>query len=64
MLVLLTQDQVLSPGQVCCSCIFASQSGQPRWRDGHLACGRLKKQVASESTQQRCPMGFRVVDVP
>lgn len=64
MVVLLTQDQVLSTQQVCQFCMFASQAGEPRWRDGHLACGRLKRQPTQASSQQQCPMGFRVVDIP
>jgi len=38
MLVMLIEDQILAPGQVCQSCLMADSSGQPRWRQGKLRC--------------------------
>lgn len=74
MVVLLTEQGILSPRQVCPGCILASDQGLPRFRGGHLSCG---SSAAAEvkvtptdlgrsdaATGQDCPMGFRVVDVP
>ncbi len=63
MLVLLTKDHVIPTQQVCQSCMFASQAGQPRWRDGHLTCGQTRKATLTHGQRQECPMGFRVVEV-
>lgn len=41
MLVILMKGQLLQPSAVCQSCPMASQSGQPRWHQGRLRCGRL-----------------------
>lgn len=75
MVVLLTEQGILSPRQVCPGCILASAQGLPRFRGGHLSCGRSgaveAKAQAREEAQpeeaamgQDCPMGFRVIDVP
>ncbi|MEO1619566.1 MAG: hypothetical protein AAFU53_00880 [Cyanobacteria bacterium J06632_3] len=64
MLVILIEDQLLSPGTVCQSCPMASQSGQPRWQQGRLRCGRpIDKAVAKGTQQYECTMGFRVAEV-
>ena len=39
MLVILTDEQMLSPQQVCCNCLLANSKGLPRWRKGKLGCG-------------------------
>lgn len=39
MLVILTDEQMLSPKQVCCNCLLADSKGLPRWRKGRLGCG-------------------------
>jgi hypothetical protein len=64
MLVILTDEQVLSPSQVCQSCLLADKSGQPRWRQGKLGCGHaIRKCAANQPDQYQCEMGFRVANV-
>ncbi|MGF1497707.1 MAG: hypothetical protein ACFB8W_12920 [Elainellaceae cyanobacterium] len=64
MLVILMKDQLVSPQQVCQTCLMADQSGQPRWRGGTLRCGRaLYKSAASQPEQFECQMGFRVAHI-
>ncbi|MGB5963155.1 MAG: hypothetical protein WBG73_21135 [Coleofasciculaceae cyanobacterium] len=64
MLVLLTDEQVLSPSQVCPGCLLADQNGQPRWRQGKLGCRNpLRKCPATQPNQYECEMGFRVANV-
>ena len=65
MLVLLTDREVLSPGQVCRQCLYASSEGQPRFHEGKVTCGRsLVKAAEAPSKNECCPMGFRVVEMP
>ncbi|MBE9114332.1 hypothetical protein IQ249_00325 [Lusitaniella coriacea LEGE 07157] len=64
MLVILTDEQILSPKQVCQGCLMANRSGLPRWNRGKLGCG----QVLDRSRQNRpmlyeCQMGFRVAEI-
>ncbi len=77
MLVVITEKQILSPQQVCCDCLLASQKGLPRWHEGKLGCSRHKikqgknqqnpptssssKQAVSEIYE--CQMGFRLANV-
>ncbi|NQZ65267.1 MULTISPECIES: hypothetical protein [Cyanophyceae] len=64
MLVILTDNQILAPGQVCQSCLLADQTGQPRWRRGRLYCGQAVKKVAEQQSEQfECVMGFRVAQI-
>ncbi|MBW4648857.1 MAG: hypothetical protein KME06_09160 [Kastovskya adunca ATA6-11-RM4] len=64
MLVILTDEQILSPQQVCQSCLLADRSGQPRWRQGKLGCGHLvRKLTENQPEQYECEMGFRVAYV-
>jgi hypothetical protein len=64
MLVILAGDQFLSPKQVCQSCLLADQTGQPRWQNGRLVCGKtIQRSSAIHPSQFECPMGFRVVNV-
>jgi hypothetical protein len=61
MLVILIEDQILAPGQVCQSCLMADSSGQPRWRQGKLRCGQqLRPLTEQQSEQYQCMMGFRI----
>ena len=39
MLVILTDEQMLAPQQVCCNCLLANSKGLPRWHQGKLGCG-------------------------
>ena len=78
MLVILTENQILSPDVVCQGCLLADQQGHPRWKKGKLRCGhiihtRVKENLdpcnASQSIQSiptpqyQCQMGFRVTDI-
>lgn len=64
MLVILMDNQLIDPEQVCQTCLLASQSGQPRWSGGRLHCGRaLLKHFDQEPEQFECAMGFRVANV-
>ncbi len=64
MLVILAGEQLLSPEQVCQTCLLADQSGQPRWHDGRLRCGQaVPYRVEVQPQQFQCPMGFRVINV-
>lgn len=64
MLVILTENQLFSPQQVCNSCLMADQNGQPRWRQGQLRCGRALDKVAEGMPDQyECQMGFRVANI-
>ena len=40
MLVIVMENQLLSPSAVCKDCPMASQSGLPRWQKGRLRCAR------------------------
>lgn len=64
MLVIITEDQLLSPQKICRFCLLADPSGQPRWRAGHLGCGRLvHPHPDNQPEQYDCQMGFRVAHV-
>jgi conjugal transfer/entry exclusion protein len=64
MLVILMDNQILAPTQVCQSCLMADDSGQPRWREGQLRCGQAIHQLtAQQPPQYKCMMGFRVADI-
>ncbi|MEL6778772.1 MAG: hypothetical protein AAFO06_16095 [Cyanobacteria bacterium J06597_16] len=64
MLVILIEDQLLSPSAVCHNCPMASQSGLPRWNRGRLRCGRpIEKALEKAPAQYECTMGFRVAEV-
>ncbi len=64
MLVIVMEDQILTPRQVCQSCLLADRSGQPRWRQGKLCCGHsIHKLTDKQPDQYECLMGFRVVNI-
>ncbi|MEM8807800.1 MAG: hypothetical protein AAGF01_17410 [Cyanobacteria bacterium P01_G01_bin.38] len=43
---------------------MADHSGQPRWQNGKLRCGRrLEARTPEEPVQYECTMGFRVAEV-
>jgi hypothetical protein len=62
MLVMLAGDQLLSPQQVCPTCLLADRAGQPRWQKGQLQCGNPRPMPIANN-QFECPMGFRLVEV-
>jgi hypothetical protein len=77
MLVILTDEQMLSPQQVCCNCLLATSKGLPRWRQGKLGCGlAISTRRSPESPEvargdrenhppkwYECQMGFRVAAI-
>jgi hypothetical protein len=64
MLVILTDDQVFAPEQVCQSCLLANNSGQPRWHQGKLRCGKAIRNCAEQQPDQyECMMGFRLANI-
>lgn len=64
MLVILTEEQILSANQVCQSCLLADSKGQPRWRQGKLGCGHaVRKLTPHQPEQYECEMGFRIANL-
>lgn len=64
MLVVLTDEHVISPEQVCHSCLLADRSGHPRWRQGQLCCGHaIAKTDRDLPDRYECQMGFQLVNV-
>jgi hypothetical protein len=64
MLVIIMENQLLPTQNVCQACLMADQSGQPRWQQGQLRCGRaLNKLTAEQPEQYECQMGFRVANI-
>nr|WP_317105495.1 hypothetical protein [Chroococcidiopsis sp. SAG 2025] len=64
MLVILMEDRILAPQQVCQSCLLADRAGQPRWRQGQLRCGQaVPKLSPGQPDQYECMMGFRIANV-
>lgn len=64
MLVILTDDQIFAPEQVCQSCLLANNSGQPRWHGGKLRCGQTVHKCTDQQPEQfECVMGFRVANI-
>lgn len=63
MLVVLMNNQLLIPQQVCQNCLLADQSGQPRWQKGQLRCGRPIHKTENQPEQYQCRMGFRIANI-
>ncbi|MEM0979916.1 MAG: hypothetical protein AAGH78_06540 [Cyanobacteria bacterium P01_H01_bin.58] len=64
MLVVMMNDQLLSPAAICQSCLMADQEGQPRFHHGRLTCGRqLFTTQTDQPTQYECQMGFRIASI-
>ncbi len=64
MLVMLTDNQILNPDQVCQGCLLADQSGQPRWKNHQLSCAnQVRKPTANQPEQYECQMGFRIANI-
>ncbi|MFM2431661.1 MAG: hypothetical protein RLZZ511_2874 [Cyanobacteriota bacterium] len=63
MLVIVAGEHLLSPQQVCPTCLLADRAGQPRWQDGQLKCGNRAQPDPLANNQYECPMGFRLVEV-
>ncbi len=69
MLVVVTENQIFPPEQVCGSCLLADSRGQPRWRAGELRCGQVihecseSKYIEEQLEQYECVMGFRIANI-
>jgi hypothetical protein len=68
MLVVIIDNQIIVPKQVCQACVLADRDGQPRWRQGKLCCGQVVRNNfnccnESQSDAYECQMGFRLVDI-
>ncbi|MGH2415615.1 MAG: hypothetical protein ACRDEA_18370 [Microcystaceae cyanobacterium] len=64
MLVILTDEQILSTQQVCQGCLLANHRGLPRWHQGKLGCGRaLGKLGDNQPDLYKCQMGFTIVSI-
>jgi hypothetical protein len=64
MLVILTDDQIFAPEQICQSCLLANKSGQPRWHEGKLSCGQAIPNYKEKQPQEfECIMGFRLANI-
>jgi hypothetical protein len=57
MIVMIVDQQILSPKQVCQNCLMSDQSGLPRWHDSKLGCGKMRSQSATRSESFRVPGG-------
>ncbi|MGB3768025.1 MAG: hypothetical protein WA947_15820 [Phormidesmis sp.] len=69
MLVIVMENQLLSPAAVCNNCPMASQSGLPRWKKGRLRCGRPveranKKEADAANAQADCPAADKAMGSP
>jgi hypothetical protein len=64
MLVMVLNEQIIPTRTVCETCLWADQTGQPRWSGDRLRCGKaLHKFTEQQPDQFQCAMGFRVVNV-
>jgi hypothetical protein len=67
MLVVILNDRIIPPQQVCQACLMADRDGRPRWRQGKLGCGRLVYNfdccTEVQSNAYECQMGFKLVDI-
>lgn len=64
MLVILTDEQILSTQQVCQSCLLADRRGLPRWHQGKLSCGHcLSKAGSDRPALYECQMGFVLASI-
>ncbi len=64
MLVILTDEQILSVKKVCPSCLMADRGGSPRWQKGKLGCGHLIENSGEPKAKvYECQMGFHLADI-
>ena len=61
MIVMITDEQILSAKQVCQNCLMADRSGLPRWRGEQLGCGKaIQNSTPGQARLYKCQMGFNV----
>lgn len=64
MLVILMENQLIAPNQVCQTCLLADSHGQPRWKGGQLRCGHpVPKLGEKQPSLFECQMGFRIASI-
>lgn len=64
MLVVVMENRLVSPCQVCQTCLMASRDGQPRWDRGQLRCGRpVDPRSDLPGDRYQCQMGFLIAKV-
>ena len=64
MLVVLTDQQILSTQQICSGCLLATHQGQPRWHQGRLSCGSsLRSPKPQQPALYQCQMGFKLAEL-
>ena len=64
MLVIMMENQLVTPSRVCQSCLLADKNGQPRWNSGQLICGRIiPKLIDTQPDLYECEMGFRIASI-
>lgn len=69
MIVMIADEQILFPKQVCQNCLMSDQSGLPRWHDSKLGCGKMRSHSGGGASSQptsnqaqvyECQMGFNL----
>jgi hypothetical protein len=64
MLVILTDEQIISTQQVCSGCLLANRQGTPRWNKGKLGCGHSLARASGERANlYECQMGFLLANI-
>ena len=64
MIVMITDEQILSARQVCQNCLMADRSGLPRWHRGQLGCAEARHTSTPKPAKiHKCQMGFNVAQV-
>ncbi|RMF25133.1 MAG: hypothetical protein D6756_05980 [Cyanobacteria bacterium J083] len=65
MLVILTEEQIISAQKVCQGCLLADRKGLPRLKAGRLTCANsLERQNTKVAKTYQCQMGFTIADLP
>jgi hypothetical protein len=63
-LIVLTDEHILSTRQVCQGCLLATREGRPRWQGGKLGCGHaLDRARGHQGALYECQMGFTIADI-
>jgi hypothetical protein len=63
MLVILTDEQIISTQQVCSGCLLANRQGTPRWNKGKLGCGHSLATSGERANLYECQMGFLLANI-